>query len=198
MSKTTCNRLGYLRLRPVTQSMLVALITAGLAASPALAQEPPAPPVSAVSAPAASPSPPNDKIELGAAPAATAKAAECACVPVEFPIPVFVDDPIRLAELTRSDPLVFEQADRLASRKSAGRNVAGAGVVLGLGTLGIGTMMRLHDAHWRAGNAATFISGGVLTIASILVAWAIWPDRDDRMDVINTWNQRHPQSVLWP
>jgi hypothetical protein len=58
--------------------------------------------------------------------------------------------------------------------------------------------MRLHDGHWSAGSAAASISGGVATIAAVLVAWAIWPDRDDRLQVINAWNQRHPHDVLWP
>lgn len=190
---------GCSRLRPATQTLLVALLTAAFTASPARAEEQPAPPVSAATASPASPSPASGKIEPErAAPAATAKATECACVPVRPPVPVFVEDLARLAELTKSDPLVFERAHHLARREESSRRVAGAGLILGLGTLGLGTMRRLHDGHWGTGSAATFISGGVVTIAALLAAWAISPDRDDRMQVINAWNQRHPQSVLWP
>jgi hypothetical protein len=105
---------------------------------------------------------------------------------------------MRLAELTKSDPLVFEQANHLARREVSSRRVAVAGAILGLGTLGAGTITRLHDDHWSTASAGMFISGGAVTIAALLTAWAMWPDRDDRMEVINAWNQRHPQSVLWP
>jgi len=189
---------GCSRLRPLTRTLLVALLVA-FRASPARAEEKPAAPVSTTTTPPASPSAAGGKIESEkTAPATTAKAAECACVPVQPPLPVFVDDAARLAELTRSDPLVSEQADQLASRRTAAKNVAGVGAILGLGTLGLGAIMRLNEGHWTTGNAATAISGGVLTVAALLLGWAMWPDRQDRLDVINAWNQRHPQDVLWP
>jgi hypothetical protein len=193
----TRNGLGCLSVWPVGQTL--ALVAAAFTASPARAEEQSAPPVSAATAPPVSPSPAGYKIAPEKpAPATIAKAAECACVPVPPPLLVFVENPRRLAEITKSDPLVSEQAYHLARREESSRRVAGAGVILGLGTLGIGATMRLHDGHWSAGSAAAFISSGVLTIAAVLVAWAMWPDRDDRLQVINAWNRRHPQDVLWP
>jgi hypothetical protein len=80
----------------------------------------------------------------------------------------------------------------------ASKHVAVAGVMLGFGTLGVGTIMRLRDGNWNTTSVGMAASSGVIAAVSLLLAWAMWPDRDDRLQVINAWNRRHPQDVLWP
>jgi hypothetical protein len=123
-------------------------------------------------------------------------AAACSCEPVHAA--VYVEDWGRLADLTRSDPMVFEKAEFWRSRQDTSRWVLGTGVILGGGAAALGTFTRLTSDSWSR-SSKWCVAGGLGTaLVSLLLNWAFSPDRDDLLTVINHWNIRHPDLLLAP
>jgi hypothetical protein len=112
--------------------------------------------------------------------------------------PVYVADWARLAELTRSDSLIFTQVDAHASRRETARHVATVGAALGVAVALLGAFRGLFDDGWTHANKGTVVVGSGLTAVSLLTAWTINPDRDDFLTLINHWNLRHPDLVIAP
>jgi hypothetical protein len=113
-------------------------------------------------------------------------------------LPVYVENWARLAELTRSDPVVLAQADFWASRRWYTLWDLGTVFLLGSGVAAYGTFDRLATDHWTKTTKWSLAGGLSVAIVSLLTAWAIFPDRDDLLTVINQWNLRHPGQPLAP
>jgi hypothetical protein len=112
--------------------------------------------------------------------------------------PVYIENWAQLAEFTRSDRVVFAQADRWATRRWYAGSDLGALFLLGSGIAAIGTFDRLAANHWTNASKWTLASGLSVAIVALITAWAILPDRDDFLTVINQWNARHPDRPLAP
>jgi hypothetical protein len=112
--------------------------------------------------------------------------------------PVYVADWARLAELTQSDSLIFPQADTYASRHEVVRHISRAGLVLGAASIAIGTFRRLSDEEWTNTSKWAVGTGIGLAVVTLFASWAIDPDRDDFLTLINHWNLRHPDLVMAP
>jgi hypothetical protein len=114
------------------------------------------------------------------------------------PCPVYVSDPERLAALTASDPVVFEKADSLALRENDRRLLVPSGLLIGGGLILAGTLDRLSNDRWTDGSKWTVFSGVSVAAVTLLISWALAPERDDLLTVINHWNLRHPERPLAP
>ena len=128
-------------------------------------------------------------------PSTTANAA-ANCKPA--PLPVYIENWGRLAELTQSDPVVFPKAEFWARRREHTDWIVGSGLILGGGAIVLGTVDRLTNDAWSK-TAKWMVAGGVgVELVSIFVAWAFGPDRDDLLTVINQWNLHHSDHPLAP
>jgi len=149
------------------------------------------PPADAPVVPAAAK--PAGKATVAAKPAA---AVACNCSPSHAPL--YVEDWGRLAALTRSDPLVFEQAEFWRNRHDTSRWLLGAGVFLGGGAALLGMLDRLSNDTWSTTSKWSVPGGLGVVVTSLFLNWAFSPDRDDLLTVINHWNIRHPDLQLAP
>ena len=114
------------------------------------------------------------------------------------PLPTYVENWDRLAELTRFDPVVFPQADLWASRRRFVLWDMGLFSALGAGVAAVATFERVAHDHWTKTTKWSLAGGLSVAIVSLVVAWAIYPDRADLLNVINQWNLRHPDLPLAP
>lgn len=137
---------------------------------------------------------PVEKTTLPAKPAA---AAVCNCGPARPPLPLYVEDWARLADLTQADPVVFSKADFWRSRQDTSRWLF-AGVILGGGAAALASFDRLGTGRWTDTNKWMLAGGLSAAVLSVLTYWAFAPDRDDLLTVINHWNLRHPDQTLAP
>ena len=135
------------------------------------------------------------------------KALEKSCpapVVVELPKksaarPVFVSDWGRLAALTESDPAVAAKANSLASRQEHIRWFRATGIMAAIGLVGGGIMGRLAVTdHWTNNEEWAVFAGASVAAVTLLLSWALSPERDDLLTVINHWNLRHPERPLAP
>ena len=145
-------------------------------------------------------------------PAKTAEAPDgksvdkCACVPIAATpvearparLPTYVENWDRLAELTRSDRVVSAQVYVWISRRYYVAWEVGAISLLGGGVAAFGAFDRLATDHWTNTTKWTLAGGLSVAIASLIIGWAVSPDRDDLLTVINQWNLRHPDQPLAP
>ena len=113
-------------------------------------------------------------------------------------LPTYVEDWDRLAELTRSDRVVSAQVDYWVSRRSYVAWELGGVSVTGGSVAAVGVFGRLANDHWTNVTKWSVAGGLCATIVSVAVAWAISPDRNDLLDVINQWNLRHPAQPMAP
>ncbi len=119
----------------------------------------------------------------------------CSCSPAKPP--VYIEDWERLAALTRSDELVFQQAHTWADREDDADMIREAGGFFGIAVAALGTVDGLKSRTW--GDDKWAVAGGLTGAAvSWAVAWLISPHRDDLLTVINQWNPRHPDLALAP
>jgi hypothetical protein len=129
--------------------------------------------------------------------AKSAAAVATNCGPARPPLPLYVDDWGRLADLTLSDPVVFSKADFWRNRQDTSRWLF-AGVILGGGAAALATFDRLGTGSWTDTNKWMLAGGLSAAVLSLLAQWAFAPDRDDLLTVINHWNLRHPDQPLAP
>jgi hypothetical protein len=178
--------------------VLVALAGRPSIAETAATDEAKDPATVAAPAKAAVPLPASDvtKPSRGAPAMASTKSAAPICPRAIQP--VYVADWARLAALTQSDALVFQQVDGLAQRHDLVRQLSVSGNLLGgLGVV-LGASHALLNDGW-SGFDKWSVGGGLgLVAVSLFVAWAFEPDRDDFFTLINQWNLRHPQQALAP
>jgi hypothetical protein len=127
--------------------------------------------------------------------AATTQAVAGACKAA--PLPLYVEDWGRLADLTREDPRVFQQADFWRIRRENTRWLV-AGIVAGSGVATLATAHRLQTGEWSDRNKWMLVGGLTTALVSTLAYWAFSPDRDDLLTVLNHWNLRHPDRPLAP
>ena len=113
-------------------------------------------------------------------------------------LPTYVENWDSLAELTRSDRVVFPQVDFWISRRSYAFWELGSVSLLGGGVAAFGLFDRLANDHWTNMTKWSVAGGLSVAIVSLVVAWAISPDRNDFLNVINQWNLRHPDQPLAP
>lgn len=120
-------------------------------------------------------------------------AADPGCADIQPP--VYIEDWARLAKFTKSDPLVSRQVDHWINRQQHVRWKLGPLFLLG-GGLSLGsTLGRLSNDHWTNTTKWTMASGVGILAAALVAAWAILPDRNDFLGVVNQWNARNPD---WP
>jgi hypothetical protein len=119
-------------------------------------------------------------------------------ISLPHPVTLYIRDWEHLADVTRPDALVFNQADSLASRYTASRQIATSGLLVGGTAAAAGTISRLTTDHWT-GLTKWSVTGGLsLVIVSLVTAWLVAPDRADLVSVVNDWNQVHPDRPLAP
>lgn len=172
--------------------LLFGLTAPATAAEPGPAAAVPAPTAAAPDA-ASQPAPPSRVVtKHGAAPT---QVVACACQAA--PLPLYVEDWGRLADLTRGDPRVFQQADFWRTRKENTRWLV-AGILAGSGVATLATAHRLQAGEWSDRNKWMLVGGLTTALISTLAYWAFSPDRDDLLTVINHWNLRHPDRPLAP
>jgi len=121
----------------------------------------------------------------------------CPSCPAPRP-PVYVADWARLAALTQSDSLIFPQVDGSAQRHDLVHTLTVGGVVLGGIAAMTGGFHAVSADEWSKFDKWSVVGGVSLTAVSVFIAWAMEPDRDDFLTLINHWNLRHPQQVLSP
>lgn len=116
---------------------------------------------------------------------------------------IYVKDLDHLAELVESDRVVHPMAEDLASRHTIakvafwGGSLAGAGLMLASVTIlktkecnpGI---PGYPDICANTSNLTAMMIGLGIALAGTIGWWAVTPKRSDLLDVINTWNGRHP------
>lgn len=181
------------RLLPALAALAFTL-TAPLAAaqdpSPTGAQPP-----AAETAPEPAVAPAKAPAPAAKAPDAVARTMSCACQPE--PLPLYVEDWGRLANLTREDSRVFGHADFWRTRQESTRWLV-AGIVIGGGVSALATADRLGAGEWSDRNKWMLVGGLTTALVSTLAYWAFSPDRDDLLTVLNQWNLRHPDRPLAP
>jgi hypothetical protein len=116
---------------------------------------------------------------------------------------IYVKDLRHLASLVKKDEVVFPMADSLATRQTVGTTLAVTGLVVGaaLAILSF-TVLAKKECSSPFGletcdtkfNMPVMYTGFGTMIVLPLVGMAIRPGRDDLLDVVNTWNERHPNS----
>ncbi len=113
---------------------------------------------------------------------------------------IYVKDLDHLAELVESDTLVHPQAESLATRhKVAIVSLWGGNLVGGLAIIAGTTFLASKTCSPDAPNICptslnmtAIFAGCALALAGTIGWFAIVPKRGDLLDVINTWNERHP------
>jgi hypothetical protein len=115
---------------------------------------------------------------------------------------IFVKDLAHIAELTKSDAIVYPMAQRLESRRRAAiaTGVVGLGASVVLMAIGFKQLNDDFDESFDSPDyqaPSTRGTGpliGGLAVAGLtpILMWAILPKRNDLLDVLNTWNTRHP------
>ena len=113
-------------------------------------------------------------------------------------LPTYTEDWDRLSEFTRSDRVVISQADFWVSRRRFVFWDIGLFSALGGGVAAVATFERLETDHWTKATKWSLAGGLSVAIVSLVVAWAISPDRNDLLSVTNQWNLRHPDQPLAP
>jgi hypothetical protein len=172
---------------PTVAALLIALL-----AAPAMAVEPaaPAPDVQAKAPPAAA--------EATPAPEPAASDVVTAPSPDLRPV-IYVKDVDHLAELVKGDAAAGPLAARLATRRTAALVVFGAGAAVTVGCLAYamsnpGRSNNPADPNFMKNTSANTAMGvGVgVGVISALVGLLVSPGRGELLDVVNTWNSRHP------
>jgi hypothetical protein len=116
---------------------------------------------------------------------------------------IYVKDLDHLAELVSSDRVVHPMAEDLATRHTIanvalwGGNLVGAGLVLAsVSVLDTNQcnpgLPGYPDICSKKPNLAALMIGCGVALAGTIGWFAIMPKRSDLLDVINTWNGRHP------
>jgi len=141
---------------------------------------------------------PAGNTQVEKTPANAATQVKVAPVCKSAPLPVYIEDWGRLADLTREDSEVFPRAEFWAKRHEQTSWIRGGGLIVGGGAVVLGIADRLTD-DTSSRRAKWSIAGGVgVALVSAFVYWAFDPDRDDLLTVINQWNFRHPDRPLAP
>lgn len=117
--------------------------------------------------------------------------------------PIYVKDLDHLAQLVKADPVIAPEAARLATRKKAAIATWIVGAAAGLAITAYG-MKQMDDEFDRAFDSpamdqpgdegkGAFVGGMVVTAVALVAGAIVAPKRNDLLDVINGWNQRHPE-----
>lgn len=116
---------------------------------------------------------------------------------------VFVKDLKHLSELVASDLEVRPKADDLVQRETSA-NVALYGGMIGGSAVALGGFFLLpksdcldiggqQSCGYGAEHFTALAIGSGLMIAGLVIYQVVKPDRKDVLDVLNLWNQRHPE-----
>lgn len=114
---------------------------------------------------------------------------------------IYVKDLAHLAELTKSDDVVYPMAQKLETRRRAAIGAGAVGLVASVALMAVG-FKRMNDDFDTAFDAPGYqepsdrggkVALGGLGLACVtgVVVWAIMPKRNDLLDVLNAWNTRH-------
>jgi len=110
--------------------------------------------------------------------------------------PIFIKDLDHLAELVGNDSEVHPMALKLATKQTTA-NVFFWGTFLVGGGLILVPLIAPNDCsdttYDCSPDTGPVLIGAVVMTAGLLISLAMRPSRNDLLDVLNTWNQRHPQ-----
>jgi hypothetical protein len=110
--------------------------------------------------------------------------------------PIFIKDLDHLASLVIQDSEVHPMALNLASKQKTADFIFWGGLIGGLGIALVPMLFPKdcapEDYECDDSIAPLIVGTGVMTISTV-IALAIRPGRSDLLDVLNAWNQRHPQ-----
>lgn len=115
-------------------------------------------------------------------------------------VPQFFVTLDQLAQLTYKDPLVAEQLSRLIAERQNARSWLITGLIAGGGALGTGLLLRHScgdDPDCDSGSRMVPLGIG-LVVLGILGSYIMSPTRAQVVDVVNTWNGRHPTQPIYP
>jgi hypothetical protein len=113
-------------------------------------------------------------------------------------IPRYIGDWEQLSRLAGSDQDIMPMADQFASRAKFATGMAKVGVLSGLGLGLIGVISGTSGDSWSKQDKGLAIGGAGVAVLSLVTYLISMPDRSDFLDVINLWNQRHPDLPIAP
>ena len=114
------------------------------------------------------------------------------------PLPAYIENWDRLADLTREDSEVFPRAEFWAKRHEVTSSIRAGGLIVGGGAFALGVSAWLTDDDLSRRAKWSMVGGIGVELVSAFVYWAFDPDRDDLLTVINQWNFHHPDRPLAP
>lgn len=127
------------------------------------------------------------------------KSERCPAIkPEPQKIPRYIGDWEQLSRLAGSDRVIAPMADQLASTNRFAIGVAKVGVLSGLGLGFLGVISGASGDSWSKQDKGLAIAGAGIAVLSLVTYWFTSPDRSDFVDVINLWNQRHPDLPIAP
>jgi hypothetical protein len=106
-----------------------------------------------------------------------------------------VTDLRSLVELVREDPTASRAAERLARRREGAMALAIVGLPASLAVVYWGVGQALVHPDGDSGRRTTLLGYAALG-ATALGIWALAPGRDEMDEVVNGWNERHPERPL--
>lgn len=133
---------------------------------------------------------------LAAAPVPPPPALPTSSIAPTARAPIFIKDLDHLAELVSLDSQVHPMALNLASKQRTANVFFWGGMVVG-GALMLLPLIAQDDCadtdYECSSDTGTLLLGAAVMTAGTVIGLAMRPGRTDLLDVLNTWNQRHPQ-----
>lgn len=114
---------------------------------------------------------------------------------------IYVKNLNHLSELVQADPDVGPMAKKLSTRRAAAYTVGGVGLAVSAGFIAYGASQFASgpddpsDPNFMKDSSkgtGAFVGGLVGAVASTLAFVVIHPKGGDLLDVVNSWNTRHP------
>jgi hypothetical protein len=141
----------------------------------------------------------KEDAKAGAAHQHVAKADHCpAANTQQQTIPRYIGDWDQLSRLAGSDPGIAPMTNQFASRDKFAGDVAKVGILSGLGLGLFGVVSGTSGDSWSKQDKGLAIAGAGVAVLAWVTYWLSMPARSDFLDVINLWNQRHPDLPVAP
>lgn len=110
---------------------------------------------------------------------------------------ILVKDLDHLSELVKEDPVVHPMTVSMQKRSTRALVTGGTIAGVGVGTAAVVALLPCNATGVDSGCIPRRVGMGMVGVGSVLigafVGLAMAPDRDDLIDVLNTWNTRHPE-----
>ncbi|HLK88768.1 MAG TPA: SH3 domain-containing protein [Polyangia bacterium] len=116
---------------------------------------------------------------------------------------IYIKNLDHLASLVAQDPVVSPMVQSLITRREGAWAIGIGGSVVGVILTSVGFLDTTKNCGSYAYSVCTtnfntplVITGLGVTLLSDIIMAAVYPKRDDYLDVINTWNTRHVDSQI--